>query len=748
MNQEASSHQPYPTTPGTPFGDKLTLYGIFNIIKARWLLGSAVASLCAGLFAVYFLTREPVYESTASLVIEINEDRVTDMQEVVDTSLQRGLLETIMNTHRERLLNRAFAERIVTQLSPAELEQVFVFAGIKDKPPTAEPTNLLRKEMIEIEWIPDTQVIEVSTQHTDPVLAKKITDLYTNEYVALILEHRQSSNDRAVNFIDGQAEALQNRISESEKELQAYRARKNLVSMEDDRDIIGRKLTQINEELTNERVRLIGLQSTFEEIQEADEDREKLLTIEEIGSFEPIPELVMQLKGIEKEYDVLQETYLSEHPVIKKNRAERKSVIAAVDRNIDQAIERIQSKFQTAERRESQLASSLQEAENEAQDLDRLAIRHNVLQRRLDTQKETYDQLMQRLNETSISSQLSNTNVRILEPASFPDKPEQPNVARILLASGLTFMVVLMGFPLLWETVDTRLKTFAEIESFVGKPVMGHIQAIRGLDKKTAFKQMEHVGVVEAFRGIFAELTLQEDDAPIRIMVSSTAPGEGKSFVSANLAFTCARHGLKTVLVDADLRRSSLHKSFDLKNTMGLKTWFNADPKEFKNLGLTQVAPELDLLPAGGSSTNSTELIRSQQFRELLDELKERYDAVIIDTPPVGPCPDALLIARSVDHTLFVARQKANSRHKIRSAVHKLEQTSAPVIGLVLNRIIGQSADATYANYRSEYGFNYGYSAAYYSPEGKQQTKVPEKPVVLNHRKARVPNNSKVETLS
>ena len=151
MNQEASSHQPYPTTPGTPFGDKLTLYGIFNIIKARWLLGSAVASLCAGLFAVYFLTREPVYESTASLVIEINEDRVTDMQEVVDTSLQRGLLETIMNTHRERLLNRAFAERIVTQLSPAELEQVFVFAGIKDKPPTAEPTNLLRKEMIEIE---------------------------------------------------------------------------------------------------------------------------------------------------------------------------------------------------------------------------------------------------------------------------------------------------------------------------------------------------------------------------------------------------------------------------------------------------------------------------------------------------------------------------------------------------------------------------------------------------------------------
>lgn len=717
--ESANNNNYNASAPGNPVASNLSAGVVLHIIKRHWVMGLAFGLLASMGFAFFLYQQDPIYEADSSLLFELRADRVISMDDVVDNTIEGNRLETAMNTHRERIFSKDFAQNVLNGFTPEQQERIIKPFRSVDPVTNEAPDNadILRNNVIDLEHIPQSQVFYITAAHPDPEVAAKIANAYATNYINYMLDERSSSTKRAASFLQQQADELRAEIRQSEEQLQQYRAKHGITASEEDDDVVANRLVRINDEVTEERVKIISLRSTLRQINQAEGDRNSLLAIEQIYGQEPIPSLAADLERIRNKRKVLSETYLRKHPKMKDIVAEEDATLRSIDENITKAKSAIERSLANAEQREEKLMGELEAIEGEANNLDKLAIEYNVLKRRLDTRKKTLDELSTRLNETLVANQLQNTNVEVLSVAKPPVLPANPNFAKVAGASALLFLITFITVPLVREYWDGRLKTFAEIEAYVGKPVLGHMRKTRHVRNKTIAKQRKNAELVENFRSLFAQLSLNGDrKPPMTCMITSTDAGEGKSFVSSHLAITCARHGLHTLLIDADLRRPSLHKQFELENDLGIIPWFEKSGRadKIELLDITNVTGNLHLIRSGGATNASTEILQSVAFQKLVENLKASYDVIIIDTPPFGPCPDCQFMARYCDFSLYTVRQNHVPRRKVRSAIQRLDRTSAPVLGVVLNQIIGQSADSPYASFESEYGSTYGYGADYY----------------------------------
>lgn len=710
------------SAPANPVGSTMSIGGLFNIIKRHLLLSLAFGSLLGFGFALFLYQQDPIYTASSSLLFELSPDRVMSMEDVKENRIDNNTLETAMNTNLQRITSKDFADNILSSYS--NLEAARIIRPFQSKDPVTgflkQPGDVLREDIMDIEWVPQSQVFHIAASHPDPKVAQELSNAYASQYISYMLDERSSSTQSAVQFLKVQADELRNEIRASEEELQAYRAKHNIVADDKDRDIVTARLSRLSEEVTEIRMEMISLESTLKQIKAAEGDRDKLLAIREISLFSPIPELTTDLERVRNEKSVLSETFLSKHPKMLDVAAKEEAVLSAIDSNINKAVANVERSLENYQRRSAELQSALSGTEVQAKDLDKLTIEYNVLKRRLDTRKKTLDSLSERLSEMQIANQLRNTNVEVLSIGQEPLIPSDPNFIKVALSSFLLFAFGFLATPLLIEYFDGRLRTFAEIEYFIGKPVLGHMRRMRGLRKRPLAKQRENLEVVENFRSLYAQMSMHSDlHPPYAFMVTSTNSGEGKSFVAAHLAMTASRHGLHTLIIDADLRRPSQHNVFDVEKKRGLIPWFKRDTDDIseESLGIVQASGNLHVLCTGGVSSNPTEVLQSKKFRALVEQLKKKYDLIIFDTPPFGPCSDAIFLSDYCDYILYTIRQNYIPRRKAKAAIRRLDRTKSPVLGVVLNQISGNSADGSYAAYESEYGVNYGYSNKYYSTD-------------------------------
>ncbi|MGE9291569.1 MAG: polysaccharide biosynthesis tyrosine autokinase, partial [Puniceicoccales bacterium] len=363
---------------------------------------------------------------------------------------------------------------------------------------------------------------------------------------------------------------------------------------------------------------------------------------------------------------------------------------------------------------------------------DRLAIQYKVREKEVDSKRRTYERLIDRLNETIVTSQLDSSMLRVMDEASVPGSPVSPSKKKTILAAGFVFVLCFIGIPLGLELIDNRIRTYADIDRVLKKPLLGDVREIQE-DITTETKAMGVLGnqeeITEAFRNIYSNLHLKEQiPNTFTLMISSTIPSEGKTFTAINLASIYARHGHKTLLLDADLRRPSLAKNLGVSNEKGLLAWLRSrkisvphdgDILSSPELGLTTIAENLDLIPAGGSTKSPTEALSSEHLDILISHLKEKYDFILFDTPPVGVFPDATILADFTDAAIYVVRQKKVPRAAARHGVNLLDQSRSPVWGIVLNGVTtnpsagpGHYGDYGYGQ-QGGYGYRYAYGKKY-----------------------------------
>lgn len=300
---------------------------------------------------------------------------------------------------------------------------------------------------------------------------------------------------------------------------------------------------------------------------------------------------------------------------------------------------------------------------------------------------------MDRLTEATITSQMANTNIAIFDPAWIPDSPSDTGAMQVAAKAGTSALGLLLLIPLSIGFFDSRLRTPAQVEETLQEPLLGVVKKMRKLgetERAQVFRLQKNHDLAESYRGIFSEIEVRSPIGfPKALLITSSVPAEGKSLLCSNLAAVFSAHKRRTLLVDCDLRRPTLHRYFDVKATAGWVDWLDL-PSELRPAspeGIVHVGDYLDLLPAGRHSERPTELLDQLSRRETLQPLLQKYDLIIFDTPPAAIFPDALMLARCCHEMIYVCRYRTVRPAVIRKVLNRFQGAGISCLGVVLNQL-------------------------------------------------------------
>lgn len=709
-----------PATGGRLPAEQRNLRDYLLMIRERWFLGLAAAVLLVGGLAVYQLTRPAVYEARASLMFEPSTMKVVEIESVVDTSFQ-GATDPRLQSHIGQMRSNAFFHYVAETFTAEEKEAILAPYIDPDKGPPSLGAVVIPN--IGTGFTRNTYILTVSARHRNAEVAAMIADRYAKKYIDFNRDRTASSNRTAVAFLEEQAEELLGRVEAAEEALNDYRREHNLVSLEENQNIIMRRLNGLSASVIEARVARLSLDSELEHVENYIDNDGDLMEIDSIAGYGSVANLREELDDLLSERALLEERYLENHPRMVQNTRSIESVRKHLQENVSMAVTELRSRHRRALQHERRLAAELAEAEKASLALEDVAVRYNVLRRQVESDRDTYAQIIDRLNETNISSQLDNVNIKVVDIADVPYLPVEPNLQKILLQSAFLGCFIFVGLPLGLGILDNKLKAAWEVELLLGLPMLGEVPRLTGVKKRDRahlISQNRDHAACEAFRGVFSQIQLNTPlDMPRTILLTSTVPGEGKSMVCSNLAATFAGHGKRTLLIDCDFRRPSLHRLYDRKNDRGTMKWLETGeehPGSFDENDILDIVPltnNFHLLRAGGESRNPTEMFDLPAFRMLFEQVKTDYDVVLVDTPPVGIFPDALLLARLCDEILYVCQFNRVNKTQIRKFMEKVESAKVDMGGIILNGIPPGKTSAYYDYYGYGHVGNKEYKAYY-----------------------------------
>ncbi len=717
--------------PAAPEAALIDLRHVLLVVRERWLAASALALVLCGLVGFGLLSRPKVYEAKAALLVERQNDRVVDIKQVVDTTVEGSLTDALLLTHIEQLQSHTFFQRVVTSLPEKELAALFApYTKSGDVPVLERPADeriraaeSLLADSLKVERAGRTLLINLSLRHRDPRTAQWLVNRIAEQYILHLIDRSSSSNTAAIEFLGGQAEELRRKVEASERDLQAYRTKYNLVSLEENQNIVVERLKALSSAVTQARVARLVSETRLTQVEGIVKDETNVLELATLPEFAGFAAAQAEVDKLQAQRAVLAERYGARHPQMIDNARALVSRERLRDQQLAAALGDLRNQREKAQKNEAQLEKELAAAEKESLRLDQLSIGYNVLRREVETNRQVYSQILARQNETGISSQLQNTNIKIVDRAGLPDEPVSPNVKKVALIVILLFGAAFFGYALAADLLDNRLKTWTDVEQYLGAVLLAEVAMVRDVKEDArsmlVAKDLDEHGV-ECFRGLYSQLQLSSRrELPKTILITSTQPSEGKSFVAANLAESFAAHGKRTVIVDGDFRRPTLHRLAKADNKAGTLLWLQTAkaevPVDLKDsaLALLEVVPNLFVLPTGGVSRKVSEMLSNRRLIDLFEALQRSFDVVIIDTPPAGVFPDAEAFSAVADELIYVCRFAGPSRAHVRQVVNRLRKSELAFAGVVLNAM---PANRSGSQYYSGYGY-YGSKqyASYYA---------------------------------
>jgi polysaccharide biosynthesis transport protein len=698
----------------------------FMIIRERWMLGASCALLTVCLVGYVLLNRPKEYQAVGSLLVERQNERVVDMQHVVDTGIDGvGQLWTaILQNHVQKLRSRALRDAVIESFSEAERRQlVEPYLDSEVELDSAEIREILEgilERNLTVENLRNSFVLQLKVRHRNPQQAALLADRFATRFIRFMIDRSHMGSSAALLFLTDQADELRSKLEQSEQELHDYRQKFNVISLEENQNIVVQRLKDISSSLTEVRVGRLSLETLADQIEDTRRNQDDLLEISFIAGYGSIPKVRQELDQLRSLREVLAERYRERHPRMVENERAIAATAKLVRDNIQMAASDLSRQLEKAAQHEDSLRTELAEVEQESLRLEELNIRMNVLRRTVRAHQATYDQINQRLNQTLVTSQLENTNIRIIDRPKADESPVEPNLKKV--AALLLFLggFALIGVPLGLESIDNKLKTAWDVERFLKQKLVGEVPSLSKLDEKDRAHLVEkdlNDHAVESFRGLHGQLQLaSKAEYPRTLLVASTVPREGKSFVASNLGFCSAAHGKRTLMVDFDLRRPTLHRLYGKNNDRGMLIWLkeggvvDRSAVASESLGIIEVAPNLFLLRSGGHTKKATETIADPRVHALLETLKESFDLVILDTPPIGVFPDGMALAALSDETLYVVRSGTVNRQQVKNSIERLRETDAELLGVVINDALPRSGAGYYSN-----GYAFNQYAKYYA---------------------------------
>jgi capsular exopolysaccharide family len=688
------------------------------LYKRRWMVAASFL-FCAGIVAAYTLTGIPIYQAQAQLMLADKSAIVTFEGSEDKPDDHRGYLET-----QYRLLqSRSLARRVVDELdlwnaegfkpgnpasggkfgfikrwigmdvaSPASVNRAVSPVEVGGVKETFVQSAVLDRLLSNLTIAPvrDTRIIEVKYESPDPQLAARIVNALTNTYIKQDVEVRSKASKEALVWLDQQLTEQRRRVEDSEIALQNYREQKNSLSLEAGQNIVIQRLGALNSAVTQAKTDLIAVEGLYRQLAAGQKDRNALDTLPAIRSNSMVQEIRNRLANLQRERMQLAPSLGAKHPEMVR----LDTAIAAAERELTaevaKTVESVRQEYLAAVARERELTAALDKQKASALALNRQGIEYNVLLRTVESNREIYESLLQRANQTAVSSALKGSNIEVVDAAEVPRYPVRPNTRTNLLVGLLVSAVLAIGSAFVAEALDNRIRTPAAVRNSLGIPLLGMVPYVtkRSMKGKSLLLQS---GVpapyAEAFRALRTNILASSGAAQGRtLLVTSAAPGDGKSMVAANLAVAIGRMGSRVLVVDADLRRPMLHELFASPQRPGLSDVLTGARKPSEAIADTR-CPGVWLLAAGTGLSNPSEQLGSKRFKEFLDKLSDSFDWVIVDSPPVMAVTDPAVLSNMVSGVLFVVNARQTQQRVAQVALDRLETAGASFAGAILNAV-------------------------------------------------------------
>ena len=482
------------------------------------------------------------------------------------------------------------------------------------------------------------------------------------------------------------------------------------MSLAERQNVVVQRLADLNAAVTKANTTRIQKEAAYNQVKIALENPAAIDTVPLILSNPFVQQQKTELAALQRQRAQLSEKLGPNHPDMIKVGVAIQNAEARIQQEVAQVVQSMRNDYEAALAEERSLTATLNRQKGEAQVLNRSGIEYGVLQRDNEANRQMFEALLKRTQETGISEELKAGNIRIVDQAETPRAPVSPNTFNNLLIGLLGGLGLAVGLAFAFEYGDDRIKNPDELKKSLGLPFLGMVPA---LFDKTITNPLITGGAPnlfgESIRSIRTNVLFSSADEGSRlVVVTSSAPGEGKTAVSTNLSLALAQAGHRVLLIDGDMRKPRVHEVFAQTLAPGLSNLLVGD-KQLSDTIRESPQQGLWLLPAGTFPPNPAELLGSKKFRDLTAYLQQHFDWVIIDTPPVMAVTDASITANLAHGVLFVVGAEMTSKRVAQRAVEQLEMSQARFLGAVLNRVDLEHNAYYYSRYyRPEYSGYYG----------------------------------------
>ncbi|HEY3359217.1 MAG TPA: polysaccharide biosynthesis tyrosine autokinase [Polyangia bacterium] len=703
------------------------------LLKRKWMVLGVTAIVMAGA-AVTTYRQVRIYQARISVLVDMSAPQVLGgkVGEVVDMGAgSYWMSRDYLSSQRDIIQSREVAGRVVDELKLMELPEFW-----KPGPfvPGRSRDEAIGRVMAAVRAVmpKDNRIIEIYVEHADPGMAARLANGVADTYLGFNLDYKLGSTKDAVRWLADQLDDLKKELTQAELALHNFKKQNNVLSvpMEDKQNLLTKQIEKFNDSLTAVRMKRMELVARQRQIlaarnQDPLKDSAILLTESPVAS-----DLKKTYADEHRKLMELKARYLENHPLVRAQQAKLDTVLADLRREIDNALAANQGRFNEAADAEKQLAAAFEAAKKEALDLNLRQIDYNRLKRGQENTEKLYGLVLTRLKETDLSANLRVSNMRILDRALTPGAPIRPDVRKIMLMALVLALFAGIGLAVLIEVLDATVKTQEEVEALTGVPFLGilpsieeeHAAGITARSNGTVDPRKDlflHTNpkssVAECARSIRTNLLFMSPERPLKtLVVTSAGPREGKTTTAISLAIAMAQGGQRVLLIDTDLRRPRIHRSFGVTGETGLTAVLLGHTELGAAIKTTDV-PNLYVLPCGPLPPNPAELLHTERFGALMQQMQQRYDRVIFDSPPVIAVTDAAVLGARVDGVVMVVKAGQTAREGLRRSVRVLADVSARVLGTVLNdldvnnRAYGQYY---YYYYRRYGGYHAGSEAA------------------------------------
>jgi len=686
-------------------------------IRANLVLIAAIVAMSVALAIVATLLQTPRYKARSTIQINDATNRVfKDDSGEASAEMPSWDTDRNLKTQVEILKSRALAQRVVQKLKLAGDARFFASQEVTPPGASTPAANAMAAGLLQgnlaVDLPRDSRIVTVAWESTNPQMSALIANTYASEFIQANLQRKFESSAYARNFIADQLAETKKRLEDSERALNEYARTSGLIRLRDATagdtksgggeggatSVTTSSLLQLNQAANDATSRRIAAEGRWRAI-----SSKPLMTVPEVINNATVAVLMQQRAQAQAELQQERSRHLDGYPTVVAKAAQ----IAALDRQIAEAAngvrQSIAADYQASRAAEEQLGVQVNQLKADTLSEQDRTVQYSLLAREADTNRQLYDGLLQRYKELNASAGISLSNISIIDPADVPGGPSSPNLAKNLLVALLAGIGLAAVTVFLKDQFDDSIRVPEDVESKLDLPLLGVVPKSAGDDPEGALVDPKSP-ISEAYNSLRGSLLYSTPEGlPQVLLITSAQPGEGKTTTSFAVAGSFARMGKSVLLIDADLRRPSLHRRIQSSNERGLTTLLTTRDA-LDTVVQDSGQPNLTLMTSGAVPPSPTELLSSGRLEQIIQEAAQRFDMVIFDSPPILGLADAPTMAPLVDGVIFVVEADRSRRGSLKTALRRLRGMRPIMLGAVLTKFDPLKAGNRYSEY---YGYEY-----------------------------------------